>query len=272
DEKGKFVMRFLDPESNDMKEMTVEDSEVRIDFTAVVTDENNKPIPNLLVFLKDDKKKTIGSDTTDAEGKLNFKKLLTDKNYLLEFDEEDTRLSGFQKIVMKTVKGKVIKEIIRSKDGFAYHILKGDQSELNDLYIDDPWLSVLNFKNSQEKKEIVIEEKVQYSYGSFAVDEAAEKILNKVVQIMKDNPNITIELVSHTDSQSSSEFNQRLSEKRARAAVDYVVKMGISRKRLKAIGYGESQLKNKCADGVVCSEDEHAENRRTEFRVVSEKK
>ncbi len=271
-ENGKFVIRFLSKDSNELKEMNVEDSEVRLDFKAMVYDENDKPIPNLVVFLKDENGKIQDSDTTDAGGKLSFRKLLTDKNYLVEFDESDARLSGFKKIVIKSLKGKVIKEIIRTKEGFTYHILKGDHSELNDLYIDDPWLSVLAFKNVTEKKEINIEEKVYYAYGAYDVDEAGKKILGKVVQIMKENPNISIELISHTDSRGNDDFNMKLSEKRAKASIDFMISNGINKARLKGVGKGETSLKNICGNSVTCGEEEHAQNRRTEFKVVSEKK
>jgi peptidoglycan-associated lipoprotein len=88
------------------------------------------------------------------------------------------------------------------------------------------------------------------------------------VQIMKNNPNLTIEISSHTDSRSDDKFNLSLSEKRAKYAVDYVVSKGIDKKRLKAIGYGESKLINKCGNNVTCTEEEHAQNRRTEFKIT----
>jgi outer membrane protein OmpA-like peptidoglycan-associated protein len=84
---------------------------------------------------------------------------------------------------------------------------------------------------------------------------------------MKANPDVTIDLISHTDSRGTSEFNMKLSQKRAQTAVDYIVSKGISKTRLKPIGKGETQLVNKCTDGVECSEEEHAQNRRTEFKV-----
>jgi outer membrane protein OmpA-like peptidoglycan-associated protein len=89
---------------------------------------------------------------------------------------------------------------------------------------------------------------------------------------MNDNPSIVIELGSHTDSRGSATSNQSLSQKRAQSAVDYIVKKGgIASSRISAKGYGESALKNQCADGVTCSETEHQQNRRTEIRVVGVK-
>ncbi|MBP7810661.1 MAG: OmpA family protein, partial [Bacteroidia bacterium] len=61
-------------------------------------------------------------------------------------------------------------------------------------------------------------------------------------------------------------------QKRAKTAVDYMIAKGISKTRLKAVGYGESKLLNKCKDGVECTDDEHAKNRRTEFKIVEKPK
>ena len=82
------------------------------------------------------------------------------------------------------------------------------------------------------------------------------------------NPTIVIEIGSHTDSRSAAKANLILSEKRAKASVDYIVSKGIDKARLTGKGYGESKLVNKCKDGVKCKEEEHQQNRRTEFKIV----
>lgn len=92
--------------------------------------------------------------------------------------------------------------------------------------------------------------------------------LDKIVQILKDNPSIKLELGSHTDSRATSEYNLKLSQRRAESAVTYIISKGISSNRIVAKGYGETQLVNKCADGVPCTEEEHQMNRRTEFKVL----
>jgi peptidoglycan-associated lipoprotein len=101
--------------------------------------------------------------------------------------------------------------------------------------------------------------------SNIRMDAAPE--LDKVVQALEDNPTVKIELGSHTDARSSAEYNQSLSQRRADAAIKYIIAKGIDPTRLRAKGYGESQLVNKCADGVECTEEEHQQNRRTEFKV-----
>lgn len=92
--------------------------------------------------------------------------------------------------------------------------------------------------------------------------------LDKIVQVLKDNPSISIELGSHTDARASASYNLKLSQRRADSAVKYIIEHGIEAARIKAKGYGETQLINGCSDGVDCSEEAHQENRRTEFKIT----
>ncbi len=92
--------------------------------------------------------------------------------------------------------------------------------------------------------------------------------LDKIVQVLKDNPSISIELGSHTDARASASYNLKLSQRRAESAVKYIIEHGIEAARIKAKGYGETQLINGCSDGVDCSEEAHQENRRTEFKIT----
>ncbi|NND62144.1 MAG: OmpA family protein [Flavobacteriaceae bacterium] len=93
--------------------------------------------------------------------------------------------------------------------------------------------------------------------------------LQKVIKAMNENPTLVIDVRSHTDSRSSDAFNMRLSEARAKSTVDYIVQAGIDRSRITGRGYGESQLLNRCANGVPCSESEHQLNRRSEFIIIA---
>ncbi|WP_312765155.1 OmpA family protein [Epilithonimonas sp.] len=109
---------------------------------------------------------------------------------------------------------------------------------------------------------------IHYDLDKYFIREDAKAELNKMVQFMKDNPNVKVELASHTDSRATDDYNKTLSQNRANAAVDYLVSKGIDKSRLKPIGYGETQLLNKCSNGVDCTEQEHQTNRRTEMKVI----
>lgn len=125
----------------------------------------------------------------------------------------------------------------------------------------------LAFEKVELNKKIEIPN-IYYDLGKWNIRSDAAKELDNVVQFLVDNANINIELGSHTDARGSATSNQSLSQKRAQSAVDYIVSKGINRTRITAKGYGESQIKNRCKDGVSCSEEEHQENRRTEIRIT----
>jgi peptidoglycan-associated lipoprotein len=114
----------------------------------------------------------------------------------------------------------------------------------------------------------IVLENIYYDFDKWDIRPDAAKELEKLVRILKDNPEIDIEMGSHTDARGSDQYNRVLSDKRARAAVMYIIAQGIDSKRLTYQGYGESQHINECANGVECSEENHQANRRTEFKVT----
>ncbi|HOW40722.1 MAG TPA: OmpA family protein, partial [Bacteroidales bacterium] len=132
---------------------------------------------------------------------------------------------------------------------------------------------------------------ILYDFGKWDLRPESMVSLDKLVETLNDNPNVTIELMSHTDSRDTEEYNQDLSQKRAQVVVQYLIDKGIEPERLSAKGYGESTPKTVDATiiaqnpflrtGSVLTEqyintltsDEQKEiahqiNRRTEFRVL----
>lgn len=116
--------------------------------------------------------------------------------------------------------------------------------------------------------EAIVLKDILYDLNKSFIRDDAKPELNRLVQFMKDNPDVKVELSSHTDSRASDAYNMKLSQRRAQAAVDYIVSEGISKSRLIAKGYGERHLLNGCKDGVKCTEEEHQLNRRTEMKVI----
>ena len=109
-----------------------------------------------------------------------------------------------------------------------------------------------------------------YKNGSAALSETSRKIIaDELLSLLREHPNFRIQVNAHTSSIGSSASNQALSERRAATIADYLVSRGVNRGRIVTKGYGESQLLNRCADGVDCSEAEHLENKRIEFRVLN---
>lgn len=112
---------------------------------------------------------------------------------------------------------------------------------------------------------------IYYDFNKWDIRPDAMPNLDKLVSLLNANPNLTVEMGSHTDCRGSDAYNQRLSENRAKSVVKYCTNRDISAKRLKYKGYGESDPIEKCVC-EECSEDQHQKNRRTSFRIIDTKK
>ena len=145
---------------------------------------------------------------------------------------------------------------------------------------------ILNPVPAESVKEVVVEkptvfvptkigekavfENIYYELNSAKILPGAAVELDALAQTMLANPTMQVELSAHTDSQGSSEYNQKLSLQRAFSAKTYLMSKGIISGRIRALGYGESQIRNQCTDGVKCTDEEHKYNRRTEVTVIKE--
>lgn len=109
---------------------------------------------------------------------------------------------------------------------------------------------------------------IYYDYDMWDIRPDAAVELDKLARLFKDNPQMSFELGSHTDSRGGDMYNLVLSDARANAAVNYLIQQGVDPDRIAAKGYGESNLVNGCGNGILCSEPDHQDNRRTEFKVT----
>lgn len=116
--------------------------------------------------------------------------------------------------------------------------------------------------------DIVQVDNIYFDYGKCNLRSDARSELDKLVTMMRKYPKMRIELRAHTDSRAESDFNQKISEGRAKASASYLFKRGISRSRVEFAGYGETMPVNGCVDGVECTEEQHAQNRRTEIKIL----
>lgn len=125
-----------------------------------------------------------------------------------------------------------------------------------------------DFRYSEKLEMIVNIKPIYFDYNKATIRPDAAVQLDKVVRVMQKYPEIEIRSSSHTDARGKAAYNTKLSERRAQATVQYIIAKGIDPKRISGKGFGESQLVNGCSDGIKCSEEEHQQNRRTEFVIV----
>ncbi len=110
---------------------------------------------------------------------------------------------------------------------------------------------------------------IYYDFDDDKILPDAEKDLDFLLDLMKKYPDMVIELSSHTDAQGNDDYNERLSQRRAQSAKNWLVARGIKESRIEAVGYGEKNILNDCINGIPCTDDEHRVNRRTEFKILA---
>jgi peptidoglycan-associated lipoprotein len=214
--------------------------------TVTQTDEGVEvPLPNVKIRFLDSDGNVIGNAVTNKDGKFRFK-VDPEENYIIIGDKKDyfTTRKNYSTV------GKEV-----------------PQEELKDPTTTITFETKVNLNKIVIDKAIVLEN-IYYDFDKANIREDAAKELDKLVDILKDNPEISIELSSHTDIRGDEEYNQKLSQRRAESAVNYIISKGISKERIKAKGYGKSKpiIPN------AKTEEEHEVNRRTEFKVTHIKK
>jgi outer membrane protein OmpA-like peptidoglycan-associated protein/tetratricopeptide (TPR) repeat protein len=209
------------------------------------------------IYILNDEKKVIAKGYTDENGNFSFSELPPQDHYTLMVTDS---IPGV-KIVILNKGDRVVELKYNSNDkGYYYERLSAEED-------------FITLKNeSGEEVKIKLSENfevdnIYYAYNSWEINQEAAESLNRLIKLMNMNSHISITLYSHTDSRGKDKYNLTLSQKRAESAKDYLVKNGISSDRIKAVGMGEKELTNKCKDRVECSEEEHAQNRRTEFEI-----
>jgi peptidoglycan-associated lipoprotein len=135
---------------------------------------------------------------------------------------------------------------------------------LNKVLTDTTYQVTLKLDKLELNKTFVLEN-IYYDLNKYNIRSDAAIELDKLVQILKDNPTVSIELSSHTDARATDAYNMTLSQNRAESAVEYLVSKGIDADRMTAKGYGERELIVPNAK----TEEEHQRNRRTEFTILS---
>ncbi|WP_299767227.1 OmpA family protein [uncultured Dokdonia sp.] len=112
---------------------------------------------------------------------------------------------------------------------------------------------------------------IYFDFDRFNIRPDAAEELAKVLVVLEENPTMRIDVRSHTDSRGNDSYNQRLSQNRNDATIQWLIDKGISRSRLTGRGYGESSPVNECTNNVACSEAAHQDNRRSEFIILGDR-
>ena len=205
-------------------------------ITTVKDKQSGRVLANAKVSILDSKNNVIESKMSGADGMVTYE-VDCNKAYTVQVSMDGYEGNSFP-IAANSKGGKV--NIAADLEPIQ-NIVTPDAVVLKEIYFE--------FDKSNITKE-----------GAFELD--------KLVQVMNQNPEMVIMVKGHTDNRGSDAYNMNLSDRRARSAVQYVVSKGIAKKRISGKGFGESEPKVAC--GENCTEEQHAQNRRNEFLIVKE--
>lgn len=228
----------------------------------VVSDK--QPLHNGLVHVESGPNNdTLARATTNKNGDFELSLPNNEKEFLIEVEHSKNP----KNVSLVTSEGKEIAILEKKNSGFTYRILKAEVIMLSGGEYEDISMKYELF-NSSKLNQLITDEYIFYDVSQSSIREESKPILTKVIKILRDNPKVTLEVIGHTDSQGNDDTNLTLSEQRAKSVVNYLVNSGISSDRLKSVGKGEAEIRNRCTNGVPCSDKQHEFNRRTEFKYT----
>lgn len=216
---------------------------------------NTFEIAGAKVALIDENKDTVDIAYSKEDGEFvfkaykqrNYKLVVSNENYITV--EKD--VSTYGKLPNENIQVEIFIEM-------SFDMMEApDELEPLSLEID-----------GQDELQIIQIEHINYGFDSDKILPDAAVILNKVIELVKQYPDLEIKVESHTDSKGSDEYNLKLSKLRAKSAYNYLISNGIAANTVEYTGYGETQLLNQCENDVECTEEEHAINRRSIIKVI----
>jgi outer membrane protein OmpA-like peptidoglycan-associated protein len=286
---GKQGIRIVSNYNKIFNAISIGEEEMKMDVNATIYGDNiNTPIGKLKILLLNDNYEVIDSAVTDNFGTFKFKYLPFLKRFYLSAENTDNILDVFKDIIVYSNDDNLLKIMTHQKGSkFSYKPVSAELSRMRDLELEDPWLELLDenkpdavkpsvakpdepVKRSITPTKKLIVENILFETGKHDITSQSKEILDKIILVLNTNQKLKIEVGAHTDSKGTEASNLQLSKLRAKTVVDYISNSGIDAKRVHSFGYGESQLLNNCTDDVPCSEMEHAQNRRIEFKIIGE--
>ncbi len=267
---ARYNYKFTAASGVEFNDLLLDDSELKMNVKGrVYGDNKNNPLDNFKVLLLNDKFATIDSAVTNKDGDFTFNYMPYNRQIMISANNEKNVLETFNNILVFDNSQNLIKIVSTVKGTkFNYRPLATEQSRLTEMYVDDPWLAVINRKKGSTKPIAVIIENILFEFDKADLLPQSKQTLDKIILAMQLNKAFNVELGAHSDSKGSDAYNLKLSEQRADAAKNYIISSGIDADRIIAKGYGETKLINNCGNSILCSDDEHAVNRRLEFKLI----
>ncbi len=211
------------------------------------------------VYLVDDAGKIVYKTTTDENGDFVFENLPSDKHYAIQFNEEDTEM----KVLFMDEQGEQIGSASADASGdFDYSFLEQKKEYISLLTANDAIIKIVEDPN-------YVMFTIHFGYDNSNVQSGDKGELDKLADLMKRNPHISVKISAFADSKGSEAYNLNLTQRRANQSKNYIVNKGISQERIEAIGYGEKKpiAPNTMPDGNDNPKG-RAKNRRAEIQLL----
>jgi len=233
------------------------------DLKGTVTDaETNQTLSNVTLSLFNEAYQFVAEVVSDQNGNYIFPNVKCGKKYFIKTSKTDYEIKEVP-IALKRINGKTTLAIaIRKK----FTPLVAKQVVVKTTKVNP--VIIKSIKVGTDLAKLLHIPMNFFDLGKATIKKSSEPQLQKIVDILNQYPTLKLDIRSHTDSRQSAENNMVLSEKRAQSTKNWLIQKGIDGNRLAAKGYGETKLVNRCADGVKCTEQEHQQNRRSEFIIT----
>jgi outer membrane protein OmpA-like peptidoglycan-associated protein len=233
----------------------------------IMTEEHNNTMTPYafkpIVILGMQNKDTIAKLTTNKYGDFNAEIPDLEQDYLITVDEKNKNINF---AVLATQTGKLVGKFSATEQGFEYKLLQVELSKLPDFVEEEDVEMKFTVLKNQALNNFIITETLYYELGESVLTEGSKLLLEKIKKVLSTYPDFNLLVISHTDSQGDDNSNLKLSVKRSQTVIDFLNSEGVKMNRLKADGKGEMEIRNRCKNGVDCSDKEHEYNRRTEFK------
>lgn len=219
---------------DDIYQVTPVEPPCDVDINVIVVNEyTDEPLSGALVTLYDDKENKLSQKTTAEDGKGDLL-ASCDQGHLVQ-----ASLIGFESASVE---------------------VEGQSDGSKELTIE---LRPIEAIIADDRIQL---EPILFDYDKYNIKPQAAFELDKLVEIMQKYPKMKIKVESHSDSRGNADYNRKLSDQRAKATVQYVISKGISEDRINGVGYGEDKPIIDCGDN--CTEEQHQQNRRSDFIIV----
>ena len=243
--------------------MNLDDLTIAKAITALNNNQDNDGSKNeLMLRLSMDESGDFG--VTDYDGKYPLKAL--NSNYILNIEKD----GYLPRMVVLTADSDLNEILVSLKQGTAGEEGIAGTDTDTDTNTDTGTIPTEEVSISTTISEGTTFElpSIYYNFNDASIRPDAKVDLDALAAFLNQYPDINVELASHTDARGGNRYNRKLSQRRAENAVKYLMRRGIDRSRLIAVGYGKKNIRNHCMDGIDCTETEHQYNRRTEVRIV----